>query len=251
MRKFIVLLSVCFVLTGVCFGVQQNFEKQKLQNKIVEIKYIDAGLALGLLRPYMSGFGKINQIRGTNKVVIEDTPEIVEKIISILKDVDIKPSDLQFDINLLLGTTGEVSDANLVKELKNDPVLQELQNLLKYSAFRTLDSSLLKVQDNSHSSHRIGGKGINLRLELNPRYIQIGNENESGSFQVDLRLSQYQGFKPDGSERILTLIDTNLTLKSGEKTVVGISNLSYVPREAADEKEDTALILILSGKVLK
>jgi hypothetical protein len=249
MRKFIVLLSVCFVLTGVCFSHQSNVEKQKLQNEIVEIKYIDAAWALSLLRPYMSSYGKLNQIQGTNKVVIEDTPEIVGKILAILNDVDIKPSDLQFDVNLVLGTTGDVSDADLVKELKNDPVLQELQNLLKYKAFRTLDSSLLKVQDNSRSSHRIGGKGINLRLDLNPRYIQNGND--SGSFQVDLRLSQYQGFKPDGSERILTLIDTNLTLKSGEKTVVGISNLSYAPREAAGEEEDTALILILSGKVLK
>ena len=249
MKKIIIVLLVCCVLSGVCFGQQQSGEQPKLQNEIVEVKYINANWALGILRPYMSRYGKINQIQGTNKVIIEDTPEVVDKILSILKDVDIRPSDLQFNVELLLGTTGEVKNPDLAKELKNDPVLKELQNLLKYKAFRTLDSSLLKVQDNSRSSHRIGGKGINLKLELNPRYIQDGNER--GTFQVDLRLSQYQGFKPDGTERTLTLIDTNLTLESGEKTVVGISNLSSVPREAASEEEDTALILILSGKVLK
>ncbi|MCJ7579460.1 MAG: hypothetical protein MUP98_02880 [Candidatus Aminicenantes bacterium] len=249
MKKIIVFSLVCFVLSGVCFGLQQNFENQKLRNEIVEIKYINANWAIGILRPYMSRSGKINEIPGTNKVIIEDVSEVVDKIMAILKDVDIRPSDLQFNVDLLLGTTDENSKSDLVKELKNDPVLKELQNLLKYKAFRTLDSSLLKVQDNSRSSHRIGGKGINLKLELNPRYIQNGNER--GTFQVDLRLSQYQGFMPDGSERTLTLIDTNLTLESGEKTVVGISNLSYVPREAASEEEDTALILILSGKVLK
>lgn len=196
----------------------------------------------------MSRYGKIHQIQGTNKVIIEDTPEIVDKILAILKDVDVKPFDLQFNIDLLLGTTDESAKANLVKEKKNDPILKELQNLLKYKAFTTLDSSILKVQDNSRSSHRIGGKGINLKLELNPRYIQSDNR---ATFQVDLRLSQYQGFKPDGSERTLTLIDTILTLKSGEKQVVGVSKLSYVPRTAAGEGEDTALILILSGKVLK
>ena len=249
MKKIIAFLLVCFVLTGVSFGLQQNIEKPKLQNEIVEVKYINANWLRDILRPYMSQYGKINQIQGTNKVIIEDTPEIVEKLLSILKDVDVKPSDLQFNVDLLLGTTADVKNADLVKELKNDPVLKELQNLLKYKSFRTLDSSLLKVQDNSRSSHRIGGKGINLKLELNPRYIQNGND--SGAFQVDLRLTQYQGFKPDGSERTLVLIDTNLSLKSGEKTVVGISNLSYVPSEAASEEEDTALILILSGKVLK
>lgn len=248
MKKIVVFLLVCFVLTGVSFGLQQNIEKPKLQNVIVEVNYIDANRAIGLLRQYMSRYGKINQIRGTNKVVIEDTPELVEKILAILKDVDVKPFDLQFDIELLLGTTDENAKTNLAREKKNDLVLKELQNLLKYKAFTTLDSSILKVQENSRSSHRIGGKGINLKLELNPHYIQSDNRD---TFQVDLRLSQYQGFNPDGNERILTLIDTTLTLKSGEKQVVGISKLSYVPRAVASEEEDTALILILSGKVLK
>lgn len=248
MKKIVVFLLVCFVLTGVSFGLQQNIEKPKLQNVIIEVNYIDANRAIGLLRQYMSRYGKINQIKGTNKVVIEDTPELVEKILAILKDVDVKPFDLQFDIELLLGTTDENAKTNLVREKKNDLVLKELQNLLKYKAFTTLDSSILKVQENSRSSHRIGGKGINLKLELNPHYIRSGNRD---TFQVDLRLSQYQGFNPDGNERILTLIDTTLTLKSGEKQVVGISKLSYVPRAAASEEEDTALILILSGKVLK
>lgn len=248
MKKIVVFLLVCFVLTGVSFGLQQNIEKPKLQNVIVEVNYIDANRAIGLLRQYMSRYGKINQIRGTNKVVIEDTPELVEKILAILKDVDVKPFDLQFDIELLLGTTDENAKTNLVRDKKNDHVLKELQNLLKYKAFTTLDSSILKVQENSRSSHRIGGKGINLKLELNPHYIQSDNRD---TFQVDLRLSQYQGFNPDGNERILMLIDTTLTLKSGEKQVVGVSKLSYVPRTAASEEEDTALILILSGKVLK
>jgi len=248
MKKIIVFLLMCFVLTGVSFGHQQNFEKPKLQNKIVEVNYIDANRALGLLRQYMSSYGKIHQIEGTNKVIIEDTPEIVEKILAILKDVDVKPVDLQFNVDLLLGSTDENAKGELGKELKNDPVLKELQNLLKYKAFRILDSSILKVQDNNRSSHRIGGKGINLRLELNPRYVEDSN---GGTFQVELRLSQYQGFRPDGNERSLILTSTSLTLKSGEKQVVGISNLSYVPSEAASEDEDTALILILSGKVIK
>jgi hypothetical protein len=248
MKKIIVVLGVCFVLTGVSFGLQQNSEQPKLQNEIVEVNYIEANRLMGLLRQYMSRYGKINQIEGTNKVIIEDTPEIVDKILAILKDVDVKPYDLQFNVELLLGTTDENAKSDLVKEMKNDPVLKELQNLLKYKSFRILDSSILKVQDNNRSSHRIGGKGINLKLELNPRYIE---SNNGGTFQVELRLSQYQGFRPDGNEQILTLTSTSLTLKSGEKQVIGISKLAFVPHEAASEEEDTALILILSGKVLK
>lgn len=245
MKKVMVFSIVCLLFFSQGLA-QQNIETPKLRHEIVEVKYINANWALGLLKQYMSRYGKINQIPGTNKVIIEDTAEIVDKILSMLEEVDSKPLDLQFNVDLLLGSTQEAAKTEWARDKKNESVLKELQSLLKYKSFRMLDSSILKVQDNSRSSQRIGGKGINLNLQLNPRYIK---DKEGDSFQVDLRLSQYQGFKSDGNERTLTLIDTNLTLESGERTVVGISKLTYVPQ--AEGEEDVALIMILSGKVLK
>lgn len=247
MKKTGLYLLACLFLAAAGLA-QQNYELPTLKHEIVEVKYINANWALGLLKQYMSRNGKINQIPGTNKVIIEDTAEIVDKILSILEDVDVKPLDLQFNIDLLLGSTQEAAKIDWAKDKRNESVLRELQSLLKYKSFRMLDSSILKVQDNSRSAQRIGGKGINLNLQLSPHYIK---EEDGDSLQLELRLSQYQGFKPDGNERTLTLIDTNLALKSGEKQVVGISKLTYVPKEAGGEEEDLALIMILTGKVLK
>ena len=247
MKKVLLFLLVCLFLSAAVLA-QQNFQPPKLRHEIVEVKYINANWALGLLKQYMSGNGKINQIPGTNKVIIEDTAEIVDKILSILEEVDAKPLDLQFNIDLLLGSTQEAAKTDWARDKKNESVLKELQGLLKYKSFRMLDSSILKVQDSSRSSQRIGGKGINLNLQLSPRTVK---DEDGESFQLELRLSQYQGFKPDGNERTLTLIDTNLTLQSGEQQVVGVSKLTYVPQEAGGQEEDIALIMILSGKVLK
>jgi hypothetical protein len=247
MKKALLFLLVCLFLSAPVLA-QQNFEPLKLRHEIVEVKYINANWALGLLKQYMSRNGKINQIPGTNKVIIEDTAEIVDKILSILEEVDTKPLDLQFNIDLLLGSTQEAAKTDWAKDKKNESVLKELQSLLKYKSFRMLDSTILKVQDSSRSSQRIGGKGINLNLQLSPRTIK---DEDGESFQLELRLSQYQGFKSDGNERTLTLIDTNLTLQSGERQVVGVSKLTYVPPEAGAQEEDIALIMILSGKVLK
>ncbi|NIN93016.1 hypothetical protein GTO36_08580, partial [bacterium] len=47
---------------------------------------------------------------------------------------------------------------------------------------------------------------------------------------------------PEKKERERVLIGTTLTVKSGERTVVGVSKL---------DGGDKALILILSGKVIK
>ncbi len=247
MKKVLLFLLVCLFLSAAVLA-QQNVEMPSLRHEIVEVKYINANWALGLLKQYMSRNGKINQIPGTNKVIIEDTAEIVDKILSILEEVDAKPLDLQFNIDLLLGSTQEAAKTDWARDKKNESVLKELQGLLKYKSFRMLDSSILKVQDSSRSSQRIGGKGIHLNLQLSPRYIK---DEDGESFQLELRLSQYQGFKPDGNERTLTLIDTNLTLQSGEQQVVGVSKLTYVPQEAGGQEEDIALIMILSGKVLK
>jgi hypothetical protein len=247
MKKALLFLLVCLFLSAPVLA-QQNVEAPKLRHEIVEVKYINANWALGLLKQYMSRNGKINQIPGTNKVIIEDTAEIVDKILSILEEVDAKPLDLQFNIDLLLGSTQEGDKTDWARDKKNESVLKELQGLLKYKSFRMLDSSILKVQDSVRSSQRIGGKGINLNLQLSPRTIK---DEDGESFQLELRLSQYQGFKPDGNERTLTLIDTNLTLQSGERQVVGVSKLTYVPQEAGGQEEDIALIMILSGKVLK
>ncbi|MGD2295650.1 MAG: hypothetical protein PVF22_07415, partial [Candidatus Aminicenantes bacterium] len=67
MKKTAVIVLAGFILVSAGFG-QQNIEKPKLRNEITEVKYINANWALNLLRQYMSRYGKINQIHGTNKV---------------------------------------------------------------------------------------------------------------------------------------------------------------------------------------
>ena len=176
-------------------------------------------------------------------LIIEDIPEMVEKILSILKEIDIKPLDLQFTVDLIIGSiSGERNEerprSKPAERLKSDPLMRELTRVLAYEYFEKLDSTLIKVQDNSRSTQRMGGEGLTFRLDLQPRYIK---EETGESMRVELRLTK-DSYKNDGSLISLTLIDTTISLKSGEKSVVGVSKLNG---------GDEALILILSGKVLK
>lgn len=251
MKKLFTILTVFALCAGMVFGLQENqkqkeemqlkqqLESRKLRTEIVTVKYINANWAMGLLRHYVSRYGKIQNMPRSNKIIIEDTPEIVEKILTILNELDVRPLDMQFSVDLILGTADSGAAEDLSKDLKADPVIKELRSLMKYRSFRALDSSIIKVQDNSRSYQRIGGNGMDLKLQLSPRYIQ---EQKGDSFQVELRLSKVQGIDKEGKEVSTTLIDTTLSLKSGERTVVGVSKL---------DGGDKALILILSGKVLK
>ena len=238
---------ILFLLIGVSpvLMAQQNTDPINLEKEIVKVNYIDARSAYSILMPYMSRNGKIQLVRESNMLIIEDIPDIVEKILSILKEIDVKPLDLQFTVDLILGSmTGGSPDDPLEKvtamdkKIRSDPLIKELSRLLTYESFKRLDSTMINVQDNSRSTQTLGGEGMSFRLDLRPRYIK---EENGDSIRVGLSLSSRQ-YKKDGSPLSLTLIDTTLSLRSGDRSVVGVSKLNG---------GDQALILILSGVVKK
>jgi hypothetical protein len=245
MKKTTIFFVVLFLLVGILpmLDASQDTVKQKTRKEIVKVNYIDARSAYSILMPYMSRNGKLQLVRESNMLIIEDIPEIAEKILSILKEIDIKPLDLQFTVDLILGSMSEASRDDLQgvgsnRKLKSDPLIKELSKLLTYESFKRLDSTLIKVQDNSRSTQMLGGEGMSFRLDLQPRYIK---EEKGDSIRVELSLSSSQ-YKRDGSPITLTLIETVISLRSGDRSVVGVSKLNG---------GDKALILILSGVVKK
>ena len=238
MKKSIIGLLIIILFLGFStslYASQQRPTRPEMKKVIVEVKYIKATWAMGVLRKFMSPQGVITQLPGDNRLIIQDTPEMVDKIVSILKELDVKKKELQFEIELVLGTMKESSTS---KELMSDYLIKELRSLLKYKYFKRLDLSLIKVQDNSHSYQRLGGEGMSFSLKLYPTYIQEENKD---NFKVELQLSRTILY-PGGEEKLIRLISTVLTIKSGDKSVVGVSKLNG---------GDKALILIIQGKVIK
>lgn len=245
MKKATIFFVVLFLLNGILpqLDAAQESVTPKMMKEIVKVNYIEARSAYSILMPYMSRIGKLQLVRERNMLIIEDIPEIVEKILTILEEIDVKPLDLQFTVDLIVGAVSEDSSesargSTLDRKLESDPLIKELSKLLTYRSFRRLDSTLINVQDNSRSTQRLGGGGLSLRLDLLPRYIKEGTND---SIRVELSLTSTR-YKKDGSPIPLTLIDTTISLKSGDRSVVGVSKLNG---------GDKALILILSGHVKK
>jgi hypothetical protein len=247
MKKATIFFMSLFLFAGMIpmLNAQQDTGRSNLRKEIVKVNYIDARSAYSILLPYMSKNGKLQMVRESNMLIIEDIPDIAEKILSILKEIDVKPLDIQFTVDLILGSMlarspadPSATEALPDKKIKSDPLIKELSKLLTYESFKGLDSTLINVQDNSRSTQMLGGEGMSFRLDLLPRYIK---EENSDSIRVELSLSSRQ-YKKDGSPLSLTLIDTTISLRSGERSVVGVSKLNG---------GDKALILILSGVVKK
>jgi len=257
MKKFIGILCVFFLLTGMTLNLcaLQEQRKPELKKEFIKLKYVEADEVHKVLRSFQSQYGRITSNDDLNVITIQDTPEIVDKMLFLIKQIDVKPVDMLITVDLVLGSMGliEIPEiAGLIKEkqskqLESDPIIKELKNVLGYTHYNRIDSSFIRIQDNSYSSLKLGGQGLDLSLRLEPHYVK---EEKGDTFQLELRLIQHTseqhisaGVGPtEKKAREIVLIGTTLTVKSGERTVVGVSKLDGGNR---------ALILIISGKVIK
>ncbi len=253
MKRMTIIFMTLFALMGTILysDASQQPEQVKLRKEIIKVNYIDARSAYSILMPYLSRSGKIQLVRENNMLIVEDIPEMVDKVLSILKEIDVKPLGLQFTVDLIVGSMSRTPASDYArgtniegvrpnlpdKKLQSDPLIKELSKILAYESYTKLDSTLINVQDNTRSTQRLGGEGLSFRLDLLPRYIK---EKDAESIRVELNLSR-DSAKRDGSLQSLTLIETTLSLKSGDRSVVGVSKLNG---------GDKALILILSGRIL-
>jgi len=251
-------------LSGIALSLfaSEQAKAPELRKELVKLKYVRARDVREILYGYLSQYGRLTSNDELNIVSIQDIPEIVDKVLSVIKEIDIKPVDLLFTVDLILGSTGleEVSElARVIKEkpsetdkkLESDPLIKELKSLLGYTQYKKLGSSVIRVQDNGRSEQRLGVPGLDLELRIAPRYVR---EEKEDTFQLQLQLTQYIGDKGQvagpppslqegvGAPRAVRLIDTPLTIKSGERTVVGVSKL---------DGGDKGLILIISGRTIK
>jgi len=215
-----------------------------LRTELIKLKYADLETMTTLLRGYQSALGRVMPAgRAEKAIVVTDTPEIVEKMLSLVRDFDVKPAEIQYTVQLVQGSdAGEDS-------LKADPVIRELRGILKYKSFAFLDGTIIRVIDGETAQVKIGPKG-EYEVLLRPKYTRDGTAE---TIQTVIRLGKREWSAavtagvvkkedaPPSASRFSELISTILLLKAGEKTVVGVSKTDG----------DRGLILIIDGKIVK
>ncbi len=242
MKKQIIL--VLTLITLFLFGAlmmeasapqDSSAAKKQGETKMVTLRlnYIDAMDAVSAVRPYGSHLGKVKAVRHNNTIIIEDVPAVVDKIVAILAVIDTRPVDLRFNVDLILCSHVPGGKGQSDEVIKNDPLMEELKTLLKYNTFNLLDSTIVKVQDKSKSTHKIRE---DLSLVLEP---QVVLKKEGKEYGIQVYVELYQSVSKEGKQRIFR---TSLSLKAKERTVVGVSKLNG---------NDKGLILVLSGQIVQ
>ncbi len=246
MKKTLSLvLGVAFflILMTAAYAQQAKEEEVPMRKEVVRLKYVSAAAVRPLLYTYIGRGGHIQSNESIPDVItISDTPENVEKILAAISEIDIKPADLLFTVQLVLGSeTDDTTDPNL----QRDPIIGELRQLLRYKGYTLLDTSLLRAIDEMPSEVVMGRKA-DFELFLRP---VVAREEPQDLIKIELRLRHHAlevGKDAEGNEvtyrQNKDLIRSFLNIKSGDRTVVGVSKL---------DGGDKGLILIISGKVVE
>ena len=65
------------------------------------IQYADPGAVEAVLKPYLSSYGKLTVLADRQLVVVEDTPEFVQRIIRIATELDQRPKQVLIEAQIL------------------------------------------------------------------------------------------------------------------------------------------------------
>jgi len=257
-KTMIALLALAFALAVVtpvlaedpaaARAQDQKDETKNYRNEIVKLKYVRAQDIQAVLYNYTSRKGAHIQFNTNlpNIMTVSDTPENVEKILAVIREIDVKPADVLFTVQLVLGSeTDAASDA----DLQNDPVIKEMRKFLRYKGYTVLDSTFIRVI-NMESAKVVLGPKAEFEFALKP---DVAGDAKAPVIKTEVRLRQtvvknIKVKKDDSTEvtaatstSIVTLIESVLNIKSGDRTVVGVSKL---------DGGDKGLILIISAKIV-
>lgn len=216
----------------------QKDEAKNLRKEIVKLKYVRADQISNLLYNYTSQLGHISLQNSLPFVLaISDTPENVEKILAAIREIDVKPADVLYTVQLVLGSE---ADAATDAELKGDPIVKELGKLLRFKGYTLLDATLVRTVNMDNAAVKFGPKA-EFQLELRP---EVSGDAKMPVIKTGVRLRRIEqpGYYQDKPiTNVVTLIESTLNIKSGERTVVGVSKL---------DGGDKGLILIISAKIV-
>lgn len=264
---FIIKSRISVLLALLCFFSLPLLAQQKpeaeapkpvaivsgLKGKIFEIKYREPREIYGTVMVLGSGApgATMSYNQETRTLTVRDYPENLATIEEAIKRLDVpRPNrpvepDIELHIHVLLASQEAMGTAPYPKEL--EAVVKQLQTTLNYQHYSLLTSIVQRTKGTS----QVGGDGnVAIKAGDLPGYLTykywinriVPEMGENNSMSL---LFREFAFELNGQQKMAELIgsgriSTTLSLRDGEKVVVGTAAL-----------RDKGMIVVLTAKVMK
>ena len=220
------------------------------KGKVFEVKNRDPRALVDALRALGSGFkgATISVSDEFKTLTVRDFPENIAAIEEALKRLD-TPQAVQPDVELRLNVLLASNVEGLASEYPADlgDVIKQVQSALNYKNYSNIATLVQRVRPGSRNIGINGSTDVAARIlekqqpqavvyDFRARSLSIGT-GPAGNYTAQLTEASFnmRGADGRGAE-----IRTDITLRNGEKVVVGTATFS-----------NKGLILVLSAKVIK
>jgi len=268
--KLIAIIACALLPLSTTFAQQNQTQTKQTESqwvdfsgfkgKIFDIKNRDPRELVQILQPLGSGFkGATLQPNTEYKTItVRDFPENLATIEEAIKRLDVplppKPQplrptypDIEVFAYVLIASNGEGDGAPSPPMLAD--VIKQLQMTLNYKSYQLLTSIVQRTSYENGSIDANGTADLPDKSLYGKYALQIsintpGTRFDPSQIALSKLLFQMEGFKERDDRSIIgmgdTKINTRLSIREGEKVVVGTSSL-----------RDKAVILVLTTRMLK
>ena len=216
-----------------------------LVGRVFEVKHRDPIDLASALRPLGSGArgSAVQPSREFRTLTVRDFPENVAAIEGALKRLDVAEatrSDVELRLWVLVASGGE-SGGRLPEDLKD--VVSALKSTLTYRSYSLAGTFVQRVRDGARGVRGEGVTDMTVLEGKGPNRMQL--EYQIAMLTVEAAPSGPASVKLDGFSLQLVgegraQLKTDVTLREGEKVVVGTSTV-----------QNRGLVVVVSGRVVK
>jgi hypothetical protein len=217
-------------------------------SRVFEIKHREPGDLAAVLRPLGSGYrgATVSANRDFKTITVRDFPENIAAIEAALKRLDVPEAvrkDVELRLWVLVASNGEAAAGRFPEDLKE--AVGALKSTLTYSSYSMAGSFVQRVRDGARgirgegvtdlaqtSLSKSSGKKMQLEYGINSLSLDTG-ESAGSVIKLDGFALSLVG---DGRAQL----KTDVTLRDGEKVVVGTSTV-----------QDRGLVVVVSARVIR
>jgi Bacterial type II/III secretion system short domain len=233
---------------------EESFVTEKgFASRVFEVKHREPSDLAAVLRPLGSGYrgAMVSANRDFRTISVRDFPENIAAIEAALKRLDVAEApkkDVELRLWVLVASNGEAAAGRFPEDLKE--AVAALKTTLTYRSYSLASSFVQRIRDGARGIHgegvtelapapsagdvqkKAGGKAMQLEYQINSLSLEQG-ENGPATVKLDgFALSLVGGGRAQ--------LKTDVTLRDGEKVVVGTSTV-----------QDKGLVVVVSARVIR
>ena len=226
LRKTLLLVAVIGIAAAVTAA---NVETV---SRVFRLEHASVSDASAAIQPMLSEVGSLTLQPGLSRIVVQDQPEIIDRVTELIEELDHVPGAFSIQIDLLKG--GKAIPFGTVDEV---PVEERLRKMFKVEAFQRIGSSTIEGVLGSPTRAELGISFQVSFLAQIPEYRESspwGVPEPGNRLQLRQLILERTAVAADGTLMTDELLRTNVLLSPKQTVYIGAGN-----------SEDTEDVLVL------